>query len=288
MRSKKNKSSLNKKYIGYIGVVFLLIVIIGASISNPSAGKIGGGLQGGLSGVSGVIHQGYISVGEFFSSLMSFRENKTKMEALEKENQKLRDNLVKNVTTQNDIQEFKNLKMALNYKDENYEENYVSASIVAKNDGNWYNSFTISAGKNQGIKKNGIVLSGKGLVGRIYEVSDNYSKAISVIDSNSSVSFEVLRNGEYLGVINQSTIIDSPENFEGFLKGYLFDIKYEVVPGDIIITSGLGIYPKGIQIGEVTKVIEDKNNLLKYIKVKPYVNFKKLDKVLVITPRTLE
>ena len=71
------------------------------------------------------------------------------------------------------------------------------------------------------------------------------------------------------------------------MKGYLFDKEESVFTGDILVTSGLGLYPAGIQIGEVEGVVEDKSNLLQYIKIKPYVNFKTIDKVIVINPRVL-
>ena len=61
-----------------------------------------------------------------------------------------------------------------------------------------------------------------------------------------------------------------------------------MLPGDVIVTSGLGLYPEGIQIGEINEVIEDNNNLLKFVKIKPYANFKKLDKVMILNPRIME
>ncbi len=68
----------------------------------------------------------------------------------------------------------------------------------------------------------------------------------------------------------------------------MFDSSYDVVQGDVVVTSGLGIFPEGIPIGEVEKVIDDKNNSLKYVVVKPYVNFKNIDDVVVVEPRNIE
>ena len=42
------------------------------------------------------------------------------------------------------------------------------------------------------------------------------------------------------------------------------------------------MYPKGILIGKVYEVIEDKDLILKRVKVTPVVNFRKIDKVMVI------
>ncbi|HSQ34275.1 MAG TPA: rod shape-determining protein MreC, partial [Peptostreptococcaceae bacterium] len=170
-----------------------------------------------------------------------------------------------------------------------YSAKQISASVVGKNDGNWYTTFVISAGSNQGVKKDSIVASGKGLVGIVYEVSSNYSKAVSLLDSRSSVSFQLLKDSKFKGVITQDVTIDTFNNSKdnGDLKGYMFDISYNVVPGDVLTTSGLGIYPQGIPIGEVKKVIDDKDNALKYVIVKPYVDLKNLNDVLVIEPRTI-
>ena len=67
----------------------------------------------------------------------------------------------------------------------------------------------------------------------------------------------------------------------------MFDSSYNVLPGDVVTTSGLGLYPEGIPIGEVDKVIDDKNKSMKFVVVKPYVNFKNIDDVTIVVPRTI-
>ena len=62
------------------------------------------------------------------------------------------------------------------------------------------------------------------------------------------------------------------------------DIESEVVKGDQIITSHLSdIYPPGIPIGTVEEVTTGKNGLTQYAYIKPFVDFKHLENVLVIT-----
>ena len=163
----------------------------------------------------------------------------------------------------------------------------ISTEVVSKNDGNWYTSFVIGAGKDEGVKKNSIVMNGKGLVGIVTEVSNHYSKAISLLDTKSSVSFQLLKNKEFKGVISQGANEDENYKAKGLLEGYMFKTSYDVLPGDVLVTSGLGIYPKSIPIGEIEKVVDDKNKGLKYVVVKPYVNFKDVDDVVVIEPRNI-
>lgn len=79
---------------------------------------------------------------------------------------------------------------------------------------------------------------------------------------------------DYDGVLSGTT------NYE--LIGELFDPKASVKVGDYIVTSGLGMYPKGILIGKIYEVVVDKDLILNKIKVTPVVDFRKIDKVMVI------
>ena len=280
------KKKYSKKLYIYLALIFTLVTSLSLSVKKGNdnlLSRIGLELLAPPNKMISSIKNSSVN---FMGSVIPKNDKDKKIEELEAEVEKLRTQLIKNTVTESELKQLSDLKQSLNFIEEDYEKNYVTASIVGKNDGNYYTSFTISAGKNQNVQKDGIVLTGKGLVGRIYEVSDNYSKAISILDSKSSVSFQVLREERYTGIASQNVTMDYEyKDFEGYIKGYLFDINYKVLPGDIIITSGLGLYPKGIPIGSIDKIIEDKNNLLKYVKIKPYVNLKKIDKVMILNPR---
>ena len=281
-----NKKKYSKQLYIYLALIFTLVTSLSLSVKKGNdnlLSRIGLELLAPPNKMISSIKNSSVN---FMGSVIPKNDKDKKIEELEAEVEKLRTQLIKNTVTESELKQLSDLKQSLNFIEEDYEKNYVTASIVGKNDGNYYTSFTISAGKNQNVQKDGIVLTGKGLVGRIYEVSDNYSKAISILDSKSSVSFQVLREERYTGIASQNVTMDYEyKDFEGYIKGYLFDINYKVLPGDIIITSGLGLYPKGIPIGSIDKIIEDKNNLLKYVKIKPYVNLKKIDKVMILNPR---
>lgn len=281
-----NKKKYSKKLYIYLALICTLVTSLSLSVKKGNdnlLSRIGLELLAPPNKMISSIKNSSVN---FMGSVIPKNDKDKKIEELEAEVEKLRTQLIKNTVTESELKQLSDLKQSLNFIEEDYEKNYVTASIVGKNDGNYYTSFTISAGKNQNVQKDGIVLTGKGLVGRIYEVSDNYSKAISILDSKSSVSFQVLREERYTGIASQNVTMDYEyKDFEGYIKGYLFDINYKVLPGDIIITSGLGLYPKGIPIGSIDKIIEDKNNLLKYVKIKPYVNLKKIDKVMILNPR---
>ncbi len=196
-------------------------------------------------------------------------------EDLTKENEFLKEQIVGLTMSQKELNELRQLKSVLKYVDNSQLDSIVSANVIAKDIGNWYNMFTIDVGYEQGITKNSTVVNGNGLVGLVYEVGEKWSKVIAIIDHKSSVGFEMMRvSNDYVGTLSGTT------NYE--LIGELFDPKANVEVDEYIVTSGLGMYPKGILVGQIYEVIEDRDQLLKRIKVMPVVDFKKIDKIMVI------
>lgn len=223
---------------------------------------------------------------KFFTSIGNFIDEKTEPvinvlnykdlnENLSLENEMLKEQIVSLTMSQKELSELDALKSALKYVDQNQNSGYISCNVVSKDMGNWFNMFTVDAGSDQGITKNSTVINGNGLVGLVYEVGENWSKVISIIDQKSSVGFEMLRvSDDYDGVLSGTT------NYE--LIGELFDPKATVKVNDFIVTSGLGMYPKGILIGKIYEVVTDKDLILNRIKVTPAVDFKKINKVMII------
>lgn len=205
----------------------------------------------------------------------SYKEINAQLKA---ENEKLRNDLIKATLTSQELINLSDLRTSLNYAKAQNISNYITCDIIAKDSGNWYNLFVINAGAKKGVLKNSTVLCGEGLVGLVYEVGDDWSKVVSIVDNKSAVGFEIM---------------DVQNNFDGrvsgdsngSLNGYLYDPQANVRTGQKIITSGLGVYPRGILIGEIKEVIVNKDNLLKEIVVDPEVDFLKLERVFVI-PKT--
>ena len=69
---------------------------------------------------------------------------------------------------------------------------------------------------------------------------------------------------------------------DGTLSGFMLDSNAKVSEGDKLVTSGMGLFPAGIEIGRITKVRYDSNEQLQYVDIKPSVSFKSLQKVSVI------
>ena len=151
-------------------------------------------------------------------------------------------------------------------------------SVIARNPGVWYDSFTIDKGTNSGLSANMVLIAPEGLVGKVLESGATFSKAQSILDSRSSVPAMSLRTGD-LGVVKGDyTLLHS-----GLCKMEYIDAEAEIMVGDEITTSHLSdIYPAGISIGKVLEIETDTNGLTKYAVVAPYVDLKHLDTMLVI------
>lgn len=289
-KDKKKKISI-KAIISGIVIAGIFVITIGSLSGNLTIEKMGNNsATDTIYSVGKHLNRVVVGTGEFFSDLISFRSNANRVEELSKENELLRQELINIKGDETKLESLERLKKSLNYVDSNKRNELVSTTIIGKNDGDWYNSFILDAGFDRGIFKNSIVINGDGVVGIVYEASNRYSKAISIRDSKASISFKIFDNENAKGVITTSSSlgISNLKEKEKYLYGYLFDSKLDIKVGDSVISSGLGLYPENIPIGKVKDVIFDKNKSLKVIKVKPNVDFKRLDEVTVIPPRKID
>ena len=212
LRFDKNKKEkkINFKVIATSVVAITLIGIVGISIgrysgSNPIGGEV---VLDIVEPVGKNLNRGFTFLKDNFKDIINYKNNSRKVDSLQKENQKLKEEIISLNSKLDEAQSLENLKKSLNFIDEKYQARSISTRVVGKNDGNWYDSFVIGAGKKQGVKKDSIVMNGNGLVGVVYEVSENYSKAISLLDTKSSVSFKLLKDSKLKGVISQNSTLD--------------------------------------------------------------------------------
>lgn len=216
------------------------------------------------------------SVTERVSDISRVFEYKEDIKTLKKENEVLKEENIALTLDQVQIKQLEELKTNLNYIKQNKFQDYVTAKVVSKDSSNWFNMFTINAGLEQGVKKYSVVVANNGLVGRVYEVGNNYSKVITIVDNKSKISFEVLSlKNQYQGYIEST--------HDGLLTGRIFEPNAKLDKGMKIITTGQGIYPEGVLVGKITSVDNDEDEFLQRITIKPEVDFRYLKYVTVIT-----
>lgn len=258
-----------------LAIIMISFVILIASVAAGGKGNFVSNffnsaysfIEKPISGVAGGISKNV-------SGIFSYKELQKENEQLKKENEELKSQLTGNSLSANELKELKELSKVLNFKGISGTDDIVSADIIAMDGTNWMNIFTIDVGKDDGVKAGDVVICGDGLVGRVQSVGKGWAKVRAIIDESSKVSFKIDGNLKMIGVLKDAT--------DGNLSGFMLDSKAKVSEGDKIITSGMGVFPAGIEIGRITKVKYDSDEQLQKVNVKPSVDFDSLQKVSVI------
>jgi rod shape-determining protein MreC len=151
----------------------------------------------------------------------------------------------------------------------------IGARVISGAPSNHEWSDMLDKGKAEGIAEGMTVVSAEGLVGRVVLTSDGYSKVLLAIDPQHSVGARLTTSGE-TGVVTGRSERDLVFEF--------IDQDVKVDEGETVVTSGYdrGLYPAGIPIGRVTRVVVARDGLSKTAYVRPFVDFTSLDVVLVL------
>lgn len=177
-----------------------------------------------------------------------------------------------------ELENLRNL-LELDEKYPTYEK--VAASVVAKDSGNWFSSFTINRGTNHGIEPGMNVIAGSGLVGIVTDAAPNYAKVRSIIDDSSKVSAMIPSTGDNFIVSGDLKTMNSSMtiSFSG-----LRDSDNKIAVGEPVVTSYVSDqYQQGILIGYIATIEDGANNLTKIGTITPVVDFEHLEEVFVIT-----
>ena len=161
---------------------------------------------------------------------------------------------------------------------ENYEK--VGARIVGSESVNWYHSFLIDKGSDDGLKVNMNVIADGGLVGIITDVGSNWSRVTSIISDEINLMGRVLSTEDNLIVSGNLAAVKT----NGTISfSQLLDTDDQVHTGDKVVTSSISDkYLPGLVIGYIDKAQLDANNMTKSGSLLPVVDFNHLDEVLII------
>jgi rod shape-determining protein MreC len=205
-------------------------------------------------------------LGDILSQNRRLRQLNTE---LAMENQLLREAQLENIR----------LRQLLSFREREQLSAILLTEVIAKEPDRQMNSILIGAGKNWGLERNLPVVTAQGLVGKVVEVFPAASIVQLLLDRNCPVSAMVQRS-RVSGIL-------------GYHGGTSFTLenvpwRMDVQEGDEVICSGLGgIFPKGLQLGRVTRVRDDERSLFKQIEVVPSVDFNSLEEVFVILRQTV-
>lgn len=149
----------------------------------------------------------------------------------------------------------------------------IAANIIGCGPNNWSSGVIIDKGKAQGIKVGNAVITGLGLAGRVTDITDSSSKVMLLDDPDSCFSCIIQRTREE-GLVCGTLL--------GKLILRYLDKNSGVKEGDCLLTGGAGSSPAGLIIGPVDAVKKDRFGFVLWCSVKPAVNLRRVEEVLVI------
>ena len=256
-----------------ITIVILIIIVIISNIKidnvafiESSAGIFVMPIQNGLT----YLKNWMSGNNTFFTNINNLQEEN---EELKKKNSELEKSLreLEIVKSENST-----LKEYVNLKDKYTEYETIPAYVINKDISNYNDTIVINVGKDDGIEVNMPVIADQGLVGHVISVTSKTAKVQTIVDTASTISCTLTTSRD--NVIARGTLEE-----KSTLKATYIPTSATVLEGDTIETSGLGgIYPKGIHIGTIKKVITGKNITDRYAMIETAVDFAKIDTVIVI------
>lgn len=261
---KKNKKK--RKTIIFSITTFLLLVMVYVSLQLERRVNF---LENGVKSITSVLSS---------TVMIPFKAFNSEKNVDQSESYTIQKNI--NKSLENEIEELKDT-LSLNKTFTEYE--CINATVLTRNKNYWLNTIIIDKGLDNNIGMDMAVITKNGLIGKIVKVYKNSSevKLITADDINYKVSVLLsTESGDYYGVLS------------GYSKnGKLLKIKgidkdSNIKVGDKATTSGIGgIFPKGVYIGEVEKIKEDKYDLSKVVYIKINQDFNNIHYVTVLKDR---
>lgn len=256
----------------FIALVAISIIfsIIGKSISPQSniVGTITAPIRSAATGISN-------AVSKFFETIGTNNEIMLKNNELEAQINDLHEQLA---DYENTLKENEFYKDYLEIKDQNPDFKFADATLISKDPADPYKGFVINKGSLDGVAAYDPVITDAGLVGFISEVGLTTSKVTTILSPDLKVGALDNRTDDS-GIISGSLEISK----DGYTKLQNLSRSCEVAVGDYIITSGEGVFPKGLLIGSVEAIGDDRYNTSLFASVKPFVDIDSIRNVMVIT-----
>ena len=153
------------------------------------------------------------------------------------------------------------------------------AKIVGQDVSPWFRSILLERGGDRLVRGGMPVVADTGLVGIITATSPTTSRAMLILDSQSSLS----------GIVQRSRARGLVRGTGTRLLDFVLMVRGDdVEPGDVVLTSGIdGIYPQGLKIGEISRVNYAEERLVQVAELAPAVDFGRMEQVFIMEKRGL-
>ncbi|OFI07229.1 cell shape-determining protein MreC precursor [Clostridium acetireducens DSM 10703] len=269
----------NKLAVAVVVLSVTFLILIAHSVKREKMGFVQNGVGIALNPIQRVVYSLNDKVNNSITFILNFSKVKNENEVLIKRNIDLEKKLVEYDTLKS---ENERLRSMLDFKSKNTQYDYVGCNIIGKSGGNFLDEFTIDRGTDDGIKKQMVAVTAEGLVGQVTAVGTNWAIVQSLSNENLAVSGMLHKAEDNIGIVRGYKDTDRKQ----LAKLYYLPLDSKIKKDDIVLTAGLGeSYPKGIRIGSVIDIEEDKGKVMKNAIIKPYVDFGKIQELFIIVPK---
>lgn len=267
----------NKKLIVLLVCIILLVALVGYSTSERKTLTWPEQLvQDSVGTVQSAFSRPAHLVAGFFGNVQDIRN-------VYEENRVLKSQLDDYASTQVELEELRRqneeLQGQLELEEDLFDYTSRSALVIQRSPDRWNEQIGINKGAQNGIEENQAVMTSKGLIGKVDQVSQ-FSATVQLL-SDTDVTNRI------------SAIVSSDETIQGFIEGideetgYLqfgkIEMDAELEDGQTVSTSGLGgVFPAGLEIGEIVDYEHDEYGLTKTALVDPSADFYHLDHVMIV------
>ncbi|MBQ7445501.1 MAG: rod shape-determining protein MreC [Clostridia bacterium] len=217
-------------------------------------------------------------ISDWFSYVTSYNSVKAELEELREKNAEIP---VLEDEKERLILETNELRRMLDFDDYSSDYNLLPAQIVAEDVTDWFNTFTVDRGVNDGVKRGATVIAPEGLVGIVTEEGLGSSKILTIVDEDNAFMCRVSRTNELVrvrGVSNEKMVYE--------LRVDRLSSTTSVQVGDNIVTAESGgVFPQGVMVGTVKSVSIDRESGITTALVEPAVDLTLLSKVFIMIDR---
>lgn len=276
----RKKQSISKKYILIIVIILIILLLIIFSFTLKEDRKLSKAeslLKDGLTYSEKIITYPFNYIKENIKEYKKLKDVNKNNNILETSIDRIDSIEAENIELRRQLETLKE-ELNINYTLSDYE--YLNATVVSRNVGYWHNKITINKGTYNGVEKDMVVISSKGLIGKVIKTSTFTSdvRLITTSDTSNKISVHISNGDNNLyGLINSYDYNKNVLELEGISN------TKDVNIGDYVYTSGLGgVFPTGILIGIVEEITTDSYDLAKIIKVKPSADFNDINYVSIL------
>ncbi len=276
----RKKQSISKKYILILIIILIILLLIIFSFTLKEDRKLSKAeslLKDGLTYSEKIITYPFNYIKENIKEYKKLKDVNKNNNILETSIDRIDSIEAENIELRRQLETLKE-ELNINYTLSDYK--YLNATVVSRNVGYWHNKITINKGTYNGVEKDMVVISSKGLIGKVIKTSTFTSdvRLITTSDTSNKISVHISNGDNNLyGLINSYDYNKNVLELEGISN------TKDVNIGDYVYTSGLGgVFPTGILIGIVEEITTDSYDLAKIIKVKPSADFNDINYVSIL------